>query len=1290
MSDPTAHPLHHHHGTAQSGRLTDALLPDHVSVDERTLPDLLAYAAAYAAKVRFHDHTDQQLRAEETEQNWAVFFDKDETVFLATLLTTDIHKEDEDVQAGFMKIHQLRGREEQVENFRQLVESLLAGTKRLFTWYDSVRDLRGSNTLTQIAREIDRAMEGELGYQLSVFTQISQRLSGSNSFPEAEGWQQQLAAWAKPWPRKKEDHLAGFPENTAANLLPTLNAAGSLLQDYYRRLYFTLAYLGEIAPDLFDRSIREKHDHDPDIGLLIAFLQLFAHAQEQLNRFTGRHLAYYHEEVLGRKPLPGVPDRAVIGFQSGLLREGIVIEEGTRLLAGTDREGIPAYYETAERLYVSMAKVAALRTLFVSRNPLVSTNSSYQLVTAVYAAPMANSADGMGEAFSGTDHGWPVLGEDQFDVGPDERQMSAATMGFAVASSILQLSDGERRVTVRLRFTPASFAVLNDLLEDIAENTSADTRAGDVFSSIFNRPFRLFLTGEEGWLPVERYAVEPAGEDGGSGSSLTLRFILPSSAASVTGYDEGVHGGGFQTPWPLLKIILSDAEPTYAYSFLRDLELEEIGLEVNVSGVRNLSVHNDLGLLDASRPFVPFGPLPRKGSYMLIGHPELFSKQLTALDIGIEWAELPDGEDGFAGHYRDYGQDITNESFQFSLSALSDYAFRPERREERENFPLFTTDPASPAALLERTDLQLDATALKKLHLRPIPGQVELEDFSSTARSGYLRLELAGPKMGFGHLLYPRIFTRQIVENARPRPFSLLADEPEFPELPQEPYTPVISHLNLGYTAETTINLRRTELKENNAVTDDRLFRLHPFGTETVYAGGDLRTPYLLPRFDEDGYLFIGLQDLHPGHLLSLHFDLADSSKRFNQQPLDLKWHYLRNEEWHPLAPDQVISDTTVMFSTRGVVRLQCPADMSKGGGLMDAGMYWLRVAASGNMDITGRCTTVVPHVAEVVWVDQGDTAHLTTPPHLRPRISGPAGNIPGLTGIVQLGEFYGGRPAETETDFYVRGSERLRHKNRAVSLWDYEHLILERFPDIRQVKCIGRHDSEEGAGVIGQVLIVVVPASKGGDITPRVGYHVLDEIAGFLQSRCGPFVHFRVINPTYEPVKVNCSVKLHPHSNHQQGMVWRQLHTAIREFICPWLAGGEIQLGGNVNKTEILALFGENPNVAFATAFSMIHVYEPTDDHLEIRDTALPENDSEIISPSQPWSVLVPVFEQAIGFLTEDEYRQAEVTAIEGMQLGADFIISEKEETSFDLSSGTSTTEKDQYVELPPGWLGL
>ena len=71
----------------------------------------------------------------------------------------------------------------------------------------------------------------------------------------------------------------------------------------------------------------------------------------------------------------------------------------------------------------------------------------------------------------------------------------------------------------------------------------------------------------------------------------------------------------------------------------------------------------------------------------------------------------------------------------------------------------------------------------------------------------------------------------------------------------------------------------------------------------------------------------------------------------------------------------------------------------------------------------------------------------------------------------------FGGVPKETQTEYYRRVSERLRHKNKAITQWDYEHLILDQFPEIYKTKCLN-HTSKESSFAPGEVLIIVIPNS--------------------------------------------------------------------------------------------------------------------------------------------------------------------------------------------------------------------
>ncbi|MCH5690621.1 hypothetical protein LWM68_44185 [Niabella sp. W65] len=62
-------------------------------------------------------------------------------------------------------------------------------------------------------------------------------------------------------------------------------------------------------------SIASRNDLDPHLALYFAFLKLFAHAQDHINQFTEKHIAFYYNSVLGLEMKPGIEDNAYLIFE---------------------------------------------------------------------------------------------------------------------------------------------------------------------------------------------------------------------------------------------------------------------------------------------------------------------------------------------------------------------------------------------------------------------------------------------------------------------------------------------------------------------------------------------------------------------------------------------------------------------------------------------------------------------------------------------------------------------------------------------------------------------------------------------------------------------------------------------------------------------------------------------------------------------------------------------------------------------------------------------------------------
>src|SRR4030095_3654806 len=136
---------------------------------------------------------------------------------------------------------------------------------------------------------------------------------------------------------------------------------------------------------------------------------------------------------------------------------------------------------------------------------------------------------------------------------------------------------------------------------------------------------------------------------------------------------------------------------------------------------------------------------------------------------------------------------------------------------------------------------------------------------------------------------------------------------------------------------------------------------------------------------------------------------------------------------------------------------------------LLQSGLCCIRAAVHQNSDAICRLQLVAAQALEAEFVDRGNSPDYSATPL-------PAGTISKLDkpdaavkSITQPFASFGGSSAEQSRAFYTRVSERLRHKNRAIALWDYERLILARFAPIYKVRCLNHtcyEPSESGSGI--------------------------------------------------------------------------------------------------------------------------------------------------------------------------------------------------------------------------------
>lgn len=1248
-------------GTSQYSRAKESLFPEYALVDERDISDLLAFAAEYGKLLQFYN--DKNTR----DGDWQLFWLKDISIFLANLGQTDYLQFEHRYNLILEDISVSHTVNEKIIPTRNLILLIQSMQQLLNNWYEQTTRINAIKTHKLEGIELDlyniirfnlckNVIELEsyqLGLQKNRIFRKSQLVKG---FDISKVWGN--IADAQPAVLKGEGRMQ------------KLDSVLKKIELVYNAFYKAIIHIVQKIPKYLNESLERDDSHLPNTSLYIAFLRLFQIQQAELNSVSSRHLDYYYFNILNDKLRDGVPDKAHVYFELAPHIKRHFLPKGTALVGGQNANNEDIIYVLDEGVTLTSTTVESLRTVFISKN-LFFGGSDYRLVANVYAASIANSFDGLGGEFEGDQAPiWPTFGEDQFELRGDDRTMVEAKLGFALTSPILFLEEGDRMVTITMNFEADSMKTYRKLLANLVQidrQKSNRTSESDIFTKIFSDSFDIHVTGENGWLAIDKYEVFLP--EGTEGTQIAISFVLLPSEDAVVGHNQELHQSNIQTHWPMIEFNLRSGKPTY--SFMRDLTLESVKLKVDVQNIKNFDIFNDLGRLDASKPFQPFGATPTQGSSLIIGKSELFRKNLTNLSVNIAWQNLPNLKGGFAEYYKNYELPIDNDIFKAKLTALSNSEFHPKEGADSIEFSLFKTQ-SSKDKKEKKLDsiLHLKSLPLKDLNIQPNFYLSNTGDYDQNKRGGYFKLTLISPDFGFGQDVYPKVFTKIVTENAAVPQKGLFGGKPpELKEIPNQPFVPVIKSLSMSYRAESTISMKSSSSRAARRKTPEELYHIHPFGIEKTFTRGLVLNKFIVPQYDEDGYLYIGLKNVVAPEPLSLYFELVENNIKLTDKEYrtpTVEWSYLSKNEWITFDKNQIISDTTLDFTTSGIVTLDLPNNITKSNSVFPEDYFWLRIAVTGDVEILSKALEVKAQGALVTWkVNKEDGEHLKNPlPSNNITVLSETNNA--ISQIFQPYESFGGRPKETKKAFYRRVSDRLQHKQRGITASDIEHLILEYFPSIRQVRCYTPVSHQDLVSQ-GEVKVVVLPSRKRNlnYDKPLVNYRQLSEIHKFVQSITPDFVSIKVLNPVYELVKVNCDIIFNSIGN--EGALLKRLNKDIKNYICPWIEEEDvsINLGGGLNKDSILAFIEQLDYVKFVTRLSIVQVFQKKSEREQpfvFQDTAASVGGTTILNAYTPWSVLVPVEKHNFNLLDAESYNEPTPTGLDSMRIGIDFLIREDE----------------------------
>lgn len=762
-------------------------------------------------------------------------------------------------------------------------------------------------------------------------------------------------------------------------------------------------------------------------------------------------------------------------------------------------------------------------------------------------------------------------------------------------------------------------------------------------------------------------------------------FILTNStAAPFTPLQTDEKNPGISSQWPIIKTVLrnvTDANKKVSrFTTMRDLKVTGVDIKVAAYGLKDLVVQNDVAILDNSKEIAAFSNTPYVGSYFYVGSKEAFQKKLDLVGVELQWANKTTPlKDVYANYITKIESDdqftvdaeLLNGGMYHRVVGSSDQLLFARNFFNNNTVITLgidhdTTDGQSggtvdgPPPVIAAGNVAILASTSNRpsrdfslASFGRDPYIPDFADYNTGSQRGFMRLTLQSPD--FLHKEYPIVYTSA---------FSGEGSKVDPTKLPKEPYTPKLKNTSLFYLSSERILFG---INQYNA-TIEQFYHITPFGYDRAEID-TLPKVDLLPQFEKaseptpqelalintgndlwfaQGNMYIGLKDAKPEQKVNILFQVLDGSGENRYSPPDIEWNYLVDNEWKPFKPFEIQDHTRTDTSSKksllrsGIIEFILPKEISsKKTTILDPSLLWIRACAheepfpsDPNFIYTTQRIAALPDLVAIIaqagmaaFRNNNNTlTHLAAPLPAK-TISKFIDSRAAIKTVSQPYNSFDGQLPENNYQFYRRISERLRHKNRAICIWDYERLVLNRFPSLYKVKCLNHTNILQNNEIApGFVTISVIPDLRNRNaaniIEPRVPIGMLDEIKAFLKLKTNLFVaspnepdYLQVVNPLYEPIKISCCVRFY--EGYDPAYYKYVLNTDLRNFLAPWAnnVNSEINFGSVYHKSAILNFIEERKYVDVVLGFKAEHFNDSL--------VPIPANGTDRINPTTSRSIL-------------------------------------------------------------------
>ena len=760
-----------------------------------------------------------------------------------------------------------------------------------------------------------------------------------------------------------------------------------------------------------------------------------------------------------------------------------------------------------------------------------------------------------------------------------ESDVDDKKLGIGFRSPIFKLESGHRHIEVHCVLTDDSVSFFEDMIRNVSQCQQISEK--DAQNKVLNEStFSIYLSTSLGLQETDKVLIDFLKRD--SEGKIVISLELDSKFPALVAMEDNSN--------PEIRVLVSDKAWLYPYSWCRRVKLKKIKVNVTVEGTKNFQIHNDLGEVDVTQPFSPFGSSTVQGAWFAFGSEEMLNKRVSQVSLSLTWRGLPKHRLGMKGHYSSYVSDdsdvIDNTSFRVKGEYLSGYSWKPSLNAGEQYMFRTSADevPVADDLLVEKSRFTLSVPPLPDVHLS------DSEFEYGSVPSGFYRFVFTSPLMGFGESVYRRIFAETMLVNSKLK---------HHLPLPEPPVMLMADSASLGYKAEA-----ETEFIAGGDSEIEVCYLQPAFGFSSKRE--DFSTPIpIINGIEEGGRLVLSLSGTLDFSLLSFYLSLEDMTVEMNAVP-KLVWSYRTESGWKNFSEANVLTDDTYGLSQSGYVSLLMPETVTAD--MLDAkGLLWISALVEKGYEncakVKGLYTNVVQVETEFVEEE--------------------IGTIPEIESSMQISPIKGQREKETEEEMQLRIRERISHRNRALLATDYEQLVLRNFLQIDRVSCIPHLDTKH-LGRRNLITLVVLRKKTANEEVPLCTDSELREIENFLKGYVSPFVSIDVINPEYEYVTIFCGVKTL--GGLSSGGIVNQVREELGRCVSPWLDGVSAPvLGHSFSVMDLQDAIRNVKGISQTYGFKVIHVYRKPDNTYErsVNEWILGNDEGFRISPSRKWALL-------------------------------------------------------------------